>query len=477
MERILSVSQMRKADDFTINTLGFSSEELIERAGSAVASEITSRFRGGRVLVCIGKGNNGEDGKVVAKILSRIHGFSVSTLNVYNGFLRTLDKKYDIIVDCIFGTGLNKEVTDNYKKAIEKINQSGAFIVSCDIPSGLNGDTGVPMGIAVKANLTVAIQEYKLGHFLNDGPDYSGEIIQKDIGISVWDDDYVQRIGSNDASKFFQPLKRNVNKGSFPRITLIGGSKDYTGSAFLALSALCALKSGAGYSTLCVPKSVHGFYAGKYPECIIKPFSDDGDNFAFNKEELDGVLSSSVIAVGMGMGNNKSTYQIIEYLLSEYEGKLLIDADGLNALATFGKEILKNKKCKVVLTPHVGEFSRLKGVKKEEIINNSIKIAREFAKEYSVTLVLKSAITIISDGEQTYINTTGTSGMAKAGSGDVLSGFSAGLMGRSSDNIDALVVSCYVFGKAGELAKLDYNDYVMTASDISSRLSSVINNL
>ena len=169
MERILSVEQMRAADDYTIGKLGISSDILAERAGRAVAEEITRRFRGGRVLVCIGKGNNGKDGAIIASILSQLHGFSVKTLSVSNGIFKLLDMDYDIIVDCIFGIGLNREVEGKYKTAIEKINLSGAFIVACDIASGLNGDTGKPMGVAVKADLTVAIQEFKLGHFLNDG--------------------------------------------------------------------------------------------------------------------------------------------------------------------------------------------------------------------------------------------------------------------------------------------------------------------
>ena len=203
MERILSVKQMRLADAYTIEKLGIPEQVLVERAGNAVAEEIVKRFKGGRVLVCVGKGNNGADGKVVADILGKIHGFSVYTVNVYNGIFKVFEQPFDIIVDCIFGTGLDREVEGKYKTAIEKINNSGAHVVSCDIPSGINGDTGTAMGIAVKANLTVAIQEYKLGHFLNDGPDYSGEVVAKDIGISVWEDECYHKISDEEAVKYF----------------------------------------------------------------------------------------------------------------------------------------------------------------------------------------------------------------------------------------------------------------------------------
>ena len=477
MDRILTVEQMKKADEFTINNLGFSQEELIERAGNAVANEIAERFRGGRVLVCVGKGNNGKDGNVVANVLGKIHGYSVSTLNVENGFLKLLDKKHYIIVDCIFGTGLNREVEGNYKKAIEKINSSGAYVVSCDIASGLNGNSGKAMGVAVNANLTVAIQEYKLGHFLNDGPDYSGEIVLKDIGISVWDDDYVKKIDDNDAKTMFLPLKRNIHKGCLPKVAVMGGSKAYSGSICLSLSALSAYKAGAGYSTLVVPDSLLSVYMAKFPECIIKTVRDDGENIVFDKDLLDSIMENDVIAVGMGMGNTQETYKTVEYLIKNYKGKLLIDADGLNALATYGKDVLKDKVGEIVLTPHVGEFSRLTQLPKNEISVDLCNKAKEFAKEFEVCLVLKSATSIITDGEEVYINVSGTSGMAKAGSGDVLSGFMAGVIGRSEFLLDAVTIATYVFGKAGELACEKQNDYCITASDIVCNLAEAINNL
>ena len=160
MERVLTSAQMRQADEYTINQLGVSEQTLVIRAGTAVAEVIKKRFKGGRVLVCIGCGNNGKDGEIVAKELAKTHGFSVQTVNVKNGIFKIFDKKFDIIVDCIFGTGLNRLIEGKYKTAIEKINTSGAFVVACDIPSGLSADNGLPLGCSVKANLTVAIQEY-----------------------------------------------------------------------------------------------------------------------------------------------------------------------------------------------------------------------------------------------------------------------------------------------------------------------------
>lgn len=475
MERILSVAQMRAADEYTINTLGVSSEILINRAGEAVAQEILKRFKGGRVLVCSGKGNNGEDGKVVAKILSAVHGFSVSTFSAEVGFFKIFEKKFDIIVDCLFGTGLNKEITGRYKTAVEKINSSGAFIVSCDIPSGINGDSGKVMGVAVKADLTVAIQEYKLGHFLNEGIDYSGKVIAKDIGISVWTEDCVSRITDNDAALLFKKRPRNIHKGECGKVLVIGGSKKYSGSVMLSHNALCAYKTGAGYAAMAIPECIFNAVAGVHPECIVYCLPDDGNGMIFEENAVKPLLDFGAIAFGMGAGAAEETYKILSYLIKNYTGRLLIDADGVNALALFGKEILKDKKCEIVLTPHIGEFSRLSGKSKEEILSDAITCAKLFAAEYGVTLLLKNAVSVITDGEKTVINTTGDGGMAKGGSGDVLSGFAAGLLNRDEEPFLCVAVAAYLFGKSGEIAAKEQNSYTITATDLIAALPKAIN--
>ncbi|MCQ2387637.1 MAG: NAD(P)H-hydrate dehydratase [Clostridia bacterium] len=477
MERILSVEQMRSADEYTINNLGLTREILTERAGLAVANEIKKRLFGGRVLVCIGKGHNGDDGKVIAKALSLTHGFTVATMTVANGIFKVLDKKFDIIVDCIFGTGLNRNVEGKYKTAIEKINSSGAYVVSCDIASGLNGNTGKVMGVAVKANLTVAIQEYKLGHFLGDGPDYSGEVVAKDIGISIWGDDYANRLTGSDSKKFFEQRKRNVHKGCFGKTLIIGGSKKYSGSAILSLNALTSLKMGNGYANILIPKCLFNSVCGLNPECIISECDEEKGYFKFNESILRDFLKTDSIAVGMGMGVTSENYKIICYLLKNYTGRLLIDADGLNTLSKYGKEVLKDKKCEVVITPHIGEFATISKTKKEDIISDPITNAKSFAKEYGVVVLLKSAVSVITDGKQVYLNTTGNCGMAKAGSGDVLSGILCGLLARKKEFFDCVTTASFIFGKAGEEAVRKANEYTVTAMDFVNALPQVINDL
>lgn len=479
MERILSVEQMRQADDYTINTLGFSRQELVNRAGAAVAEEIKKRFKGGRVLVCIGKGNNGADGRVVAEILSKTHGFTVASVSVFNGIFKLFDRKFDIIVDCVFGTGLNRPVEGKLLTAINKINESGAYVVSCDIASGLSGDTGLALGAAVKANLTVAIQEYKLGHFLNDGPDYSGEVVVKDIGISIWGDDYVKRFNGADVEKFFPERKRNTNKGDYGKVAIVGGSKTYPGSAILAENALAAFKIGAGYSTLVIPESIFNAVALVHPECTVKVLPCDGnaDGLKFDETTFEKLLKCDAVAFGPGAGVTEEVYAALAYLLKNYRGKLIIDADGLNTLAKYGVSALEGHSAEVILTPHVKEFSRLTGKTVTEIAENGLSLARDFAKKYCVTLVLKSAATVITDGEEVYLNTTGTPAMAKAGSGDVLTGIIAGFATKKADALDLAAAACYLFGAAGEIAARKQNENSVTATDVIVEIGEAINSL
>ena len=476
MERVLTSAQMRAADKYTIEKLCVSEETLIDRASDALLEVIKRRFRGGRVLICAGKGNNGADGKALFKKLSLLHGFTVTLLNFSLGALKFFDKKYDIIVDCLFGTGLNREVEGVYRSVIEKINESGSFIISCDIPSGLSADTGKPLGVSVKANMTVAIQEYKLGHFINDGPDYCGEVVAKDIGISIWGEDFAFKLSPDEVKKFFPERKRNVNKGNFGKACVIGGSKDFSGSALLSYNAFCALKTGKGYSFLGIPESLFNVFALRVPEVIIKTFADNEGFICYDENALTKMLDMDAIAFGMGVGVSESIYQSISFLIKNYKGVLIIDADGLNSIAKFGLNILKNAACKVVLTPHVGEFSRLTGKSKQYIADNFVESAKAFAKEYGVIIALKSSASVITDGETVIINVKGCSGLSKGGSGDVLSGIMLGVVNKDCLT-ESVAAACYLFGFAAEICEKDQNAYTLTATDVINYLPKAINNL
>ncbi len=477
MIRVLSSEQMRESDNFTINTLNIPSSVLIERAGNAVFEEITKRFKGGRVLIVVGKGNNGNDGLEVARLLKTVHGFNVAVFKSYEPNFEIFNLKFDIIIDCLFGIGLSRNVDGENKKIIELINESGCFIISCDISSGLNANNGLVMGSAVKAHVTIAIQELKYGHLLNDGIDFSGDIIVKDVGIAVWEENFASLITADDVKPFFVKRKRNVNKGSFGKTAIIGGSKSFSGSSLLSINALTSLKMGVGYSYLFIPESLHTVYACKNPECIVKTFKDYQGFYVFDEKDVVELLNFDSIALGMGMGVSEEVYKLICYLLKNYKGNLLIDADGLNSLSKYGLKVLSDKTCEVVLTPHIGEFSRLIDVEKSLIINNPIEYCKSFSEKYKVITCLKSSTTVISDGEKVIINTSGNNSLAKAGSGDVLAGVLSGLLTRDESLIDCVSVGAYIFGLSADIAVKEQNEYTVTATDVVSALPKAINSI
>lgn len=464
MEKVLTNSEMRAADGFTIKSLNVPSQTLMARAGEAIAEEAikaAERIGAKSILVVCGTGNNGGDGYVCAQKL-KSSGFAVKVYAAegkYSQDCAGAKEKYtgnyakeicgDVIVDCLFGTGLTREVDGDFAEVVAKINGSGAFVISADISSGLCGDSGKVLGCAVKADLTVAIAEYKAGHFLGDSMDYCGTLIKKDIGITCPDDGYAKIYEDTDVNPFYPKRKRNTNKGTYGSANLISGSGKYVGAA--ALSAEAALKSGCGYVRLSSCNAVKNALAAKLPQVIFI-------------EEAD--FTANSIAIGMGCGVSSELYNTIENLLKNYNGTLIIDADGLNTISKFGIDILINKKCRVILTPHPKEFSRLTGISVDKILSDPLNVAKDFAKKYGVILLLKGAASIITDGKKTVINTKGSTALSKAGSGDMLSGYMCGCIARGLDPFDGAVCAAYTIGVAAEEVSEQKTDYCATAKDI-----------
>ncbi|MBO5328687.1 MAG: NAD(P)H-hydrate dehydratase [Clostridia bacterium] len=467
MHKVLNNEQMRISDGYTIKTLGVPSSVLMERAGIALAQEVKNAItdkQNQNVLVVCGNGNNGGDGYVCAQALLK-ENYSVKVY-AFSGKLSpdcerekanykgeySSEISADIIVDCIFGTGIARKVEGEFESVINAINKSGAIIISADIPSGLNGDNGCVLGVAVKANLTVAIAEYKLGHFLNDGKDYCGKVIKKDIGISLSNGNYAQIYQENDIKNLLPVRLQNSHKGTFGTANIIAGST-YCGAAALSISS--ALKSGCGYVYLTCKNSLKNALVATYPQAIYqkKP------NFSANS-----------IAIGMGEGCLKATYNKTVKLLKNYSGNLIIDADALNSLARYGVEVLKQKKCNVLITPHVKEFSRLTKISVQEIIKNPVKYASDFAIEYGVTVLLKSCTSVIANGTQTAINIKGSTALSKGGSGDILSGLICGVAAQGVNLFNSAVISSYLVGETAEICQEKYSAYATTSADIIKKL-------
>lgn len=271
-------------------------------------------------------------------------------------------------------------------------------------------------------------------------------------------------IEREDVRALLPKRRRDSHKGNYGRAAIVAGSIEYTGAAYL--SAAACLRSGVGYTALFIPQEILPFYALKSPEILLRN-TNEGSRYAFNEENMRGLLGYDSIAFGMGMGVSEDVYKGVEYLLSRYTGRLILDADSLNSLACYGVETLLPKKtCDVILTPHVKEFSRLSGLSVEEIIQNSEGTAQAFARKYGVSVLLKNASSVITDGERIAINERGNSGQAKGGSGDVLSGVIAGLCGSGLSAFDGGVCAAYLVGKAAELGALDIGEYSLTASDL-----------
>lgn len=460
--------QFRAADDRAIAT-GTSPYTLMERAGKALADAVLVAMEKQKaldVLFVCGSGNNGGDGFVAAQILynkgiyvevlclaTRLSPLCTTAMARYQGDLlgRIPRRRYGFIVDCIFGTGISRAPAGDEKELIDFINRSGAYVVSCDLPSGLS-DGGVAYDPCVRANETVTIGLMKNALLLSDGADVAGKVTVGDIGIQptstgaeVW--------GKNDVKKFFPKKKSNSHKGTYGSSCIFAGEA-FSGAAFLAAGA--CLKSGAGYTRLYVSEELFPSAVGKLPSCILRTY-----------HSLDNeILDADSVGIGMGMGVTDRLYAMLSQLLFVYTGTLVIDADALNTLGAYGMDILKNKSCNVVLTPHPKEFSRLCGKSVRSILRDPIPSAKELAQAYGVTVLLKGNRTVITDGDRVAINATGSPALAKGGSGDVFSGLLTGTAARGIPPFEAACTAAYVFGRAGELAAEKMGEYAPDPSDV-----------
>lgn len=492
MKKVVSVENMRLSDRYTIENIT-PSKILMYNAGYGIYKSVSWQ---GEILVVCGKGNNAGDGYVVAELLSK-GGHSVKLLLLDNSF--SSDGEYyfnkcreagvpysiygggklpkaDIILDCIFGTGFSGDVKGKARELIEEINKSGAYVVSADINSGLNGDSGIA-SVCVKSDLTVAIGEYKSGHFLGMAKDKIKGLTLCPIGIEIREKSY-HLIEERDACEFLKNRENFSNKGSYGYVALIGGSLEYSGAIKLAAISCAALRSGCGVAKIVAPKSICHSILPYILESTICPINDTEGCFSFNEEEFKNALTGiKAVAIGMGMGQRGDNEKIISYILNNCQIPVIIDADGLNTLSKMDMEILNKTKCKVVLTPHLKEFERLSKIPMENIQENPIHYAKEFAKKTNTVLLLKGTCTIVTDGDEVILSNTGCAGMATAGSGDVLSGILCALCARNDNLPLSVSVGAYINGIAGEIAQSTLCDISMTAGDTARSVGIAISKL
>jgi len=538
MNVIVTSSEMKSLDLLASKRYSVPLLMLMENAGAEIAKYIieyliSQKIYTPKILIVAGPGNNGGDGIVAARhLLTSLENISILLLiltkHPYQGdakinydtilniaktdnrikiITNKLDvlKKYKphIIIDAIFGTGFRGAPQGIYKQAIEMINISSGYKIAVDIPSGVNGDNGTVEGNAVKADLTITMGLIKTGHLLYPGKEYCGEIKIADLGVSY------EKLSKPKGLPYITPQKELVgqgfslafntflldkefireilpkrkpdgHKGTFGSVLVVAGGKGYSGAACLASQS--ALYSGAGIVRLCYPENISTAIEKKLTEVIKVPLpATKQGSLAMSgyNEILEIAKNSSVIAIGPGVTTNQETKELIRKLIKTINLEMVIDADGLNNISlAYLKTLPKQKRQRIILTPHPGEFERLFGISAKEVNANRIDICRELAKKLSMTIVLKGAPTVISDDKgNVYINPTGNSGLAKGGSGDVLTGMIAGFLAQGASLIDAACLGVYLHGLSADLAVEKKTEYSLVATDLIKYLPKAIRSI
>ncbi len=497
--KVLTSSQMREVDRRSME-LGIPGLILMENAGHRVVEFLAQRFSPlsqRRVVILCGKGNNGGDGLVVARQLftrfrprrldvvlaadpASLSGDAAANCRMLQacGCLlhREIDARMrdaDVVVDALLGTGLKGAASGEMLRLIREINAGfpDAKIVSVDMPSGADSDSGALPGETVRADYTVTFTAPKLGQVLPPACDRAGELAVCPIGSppSLYEDDdslWLSLVEPSFFNHLLQPRPPGGHKGDFGHVLIIGGSRGKSGAA--AMAGIAALRAGAGLVTVASAESAVSVIAAHAPELMTEPLPETSAGSislgAFDYDRLSGLVrGKDVVAIGPGLGAHPETVSAVRRLVEEVPQWLVIDADGLNALAgaPFGGQNL-------ILTPHPGEMGRLVGKKPAAVQQDRLNIARDFAAGRGLRLVLKGQRSLLAlpDG-RVWINPTGTPGMATGGSGDILTGLIAGLLAQSPQDADAvLAAAVYLHGRAGELGVRAVGERSLIATDL-----------
>jgi ADP-dependent NAD(P)H-hydrate dehydratase / NAD(P)H-hydrate epimerase len=483
MKKILSAEQIKAADLFTIQKNKISSYELMEKASVKFLQEIISFIHGKpKIFVFAGSGNNGGDGLAIAHMLFE-KGFDVNVYfikvnhTISDDCSKNLQKieKYreitdesefpiihaeDLIIDALLGIGCNKEVTGLLGDLIMHLNESTAKIFSVDIPSGLGSDKLFNEITTIQAYFTGTFQRAKLSFFLNESAMFVGKFSIIDIGLN---ENFInEQVSSyyylveSDLKLAIHKRNRFSHKGHYGHALLIAGSIGKMGAAILASKA--CLHTGAGMLTTLVPDGYDHVLNATLPEAMTVS-QVDLLNHSFNDLEL-----FQAIGIGSGLGKSSESFELLRKIITESDKPLVIDADGLNLLALH-PELLTFLPENSILTPHPKEFSRIVSTYNDSM--ERIQKAQEFAQKHKCILVVKDAITCVVDSSgEVFFNTTGNPAMAKAGSGDVLSGFILGLLSQGYSPLQAACLAVFFHGKAGDIAANQQGENHVLASDL-----------
>jgi ADP-dependent NAD(P)H-hydrate dehydratase / NAD(P)H-hydrate epimerase len=504
--KVVTAETMRRAEQVTMGDYNIPGQVLMETAGRACADVLLAEFGslpGTSVSVIAGKGNNGGDGFVIARCLARlgwhvrvyvlaarheiagdaatnlalldpsfvVFCLSAGDLLAHEAVLRSSS----IIVDALFGIGLTKDVVGIHAEAVACVNDSGRPVMAVDIPSGVAASTGKILGCAVKADLTVTFARAKFGHALYPGRFYTGKLVTVDIGVPEEVSAAMNSCEFLDCAAVSPRIRRRDrcgHKGDYGHCLIVAGSTGKTGAA--ALAANSAVRTGSGLVSLAVPASLNAILEIKTTEAMTCPLHDQGmgvflEDTAEDIERL--VQGKSACAIGPGISRDPGTVRLVQRLIRKCAVPLLIDADGLNAVAYDVSILQKKLSSTVVLTPHPGEMARLTGLSIAAIEDDRMTAARDFSILYGVYVVLKGASTIITapDGSLA-INGSGNPGMASGGMGDVLTGIIASLLGQGYQAMDACCIGVFLHGLAGDLVGAEKGELGICATDVQERI-------
>lgn len=499
MKQIVTSQEIKEIEQYTIHEIGIPSLVLMERAALSVSEQIKKRFLGrDKICVVCGKGNNGADGIAIARqllktelsvvvvVLGNEEKFSeemkiqISILkNIGGSYLHQIPQEdFSCFVDAIFGVGLSREIVDeSILKAIETINSSDAYIYSVDVPSGICTDNGQIMGRAVKANETITFSYGKVGLYLYPGKEYAGKVQIKEIGLlPVGNKNRKISHFIFEKKDCLRLFKRNPdgNKGTFGKVVVIAGSDEISGACILCAKAV--LKSGAGMvKVLSTDKNLEIIRAS-LPEAMVQTIDD---KTTLEKDMQAAVNWADSVVIGPGIGQKEDAYQKMYCVLNNFpnEKRLVVDADGINLISKHEKlrELAKEVN-ELVYTPHIAELSRLTGYPVEKLKPNLDTIMKEICRNNNATFVCKDSVTrIYRKCEPIYINNYGNSGMATAGSGDVLAGIlAANLAKKGMDMYEGCVLSVYLHSRSGDLAAKVNGQTALLAGDIIEAMPEVL---
>jgi hydroxyethylthiazole kinase-like uncharacterized protein yjeF len=510
---LVSAAEMRHLDALTIERYGTPGHVLMERAGAGATAVLLAQFphvRRRRVVIVAGKGNNGGDGFVIARLLRKkgvraevvllgkrqdVKGDAARMLVALGragvplmeatsandiAKLAVRFKDAALLVDAVFGTGLNAPVQGHLADVFHLMNASGVPILAVDIPSGLDADHGTPLGVAIQAEATATFGFAKLGQVIYPGIDHVGTLAVVDIGIADEAVAEVQprtRLLDADEVRSLVPMRApESHKGTCGHVLIFAGSRGHTGAARLAAHAAC--RAGAGLTTLAGPASLNSIFASDVPE-VMTALLDDIDGFVrFNEAQVRGLVEGkSAVIVGPGIGTHDDAAKLVRFLLNEVPLPMVVDADALTCIAR-DRGVLPSARADAILTPHPGEMARLLGGDTALVQADRLGTARTFAAEQRCVLVLKGARSVIAapDGS-VWINPTGNPGMASGGMGDALSGILGALLGQGLSPADAACLGVYVHGEVADHVAASRGQIGLLASDVIEGVSAGLSRL